>query len=62
MTFYGMGPASCFFFSIILSACLSVGMSAKIVNTIETALFQLGPTNKVHTRGSKVVQIIPFES
>ena len=48
--YYGMARAS-----VRLSGCLSVGLSAKIVNTIETEPFQLGPSNLVHillmTRG-----------
>ena len=38
-----------------LSVCLSVGLSTKLVNTIQTELLQLGPSNLVHifliTRG-----------
>ena len=41
--------------SVCLGVCLSVGLSAKLVNTIETEQFQLGPSNLVHillmTRG-----------
>ena len=41
--------------SVCLGVCLSVGLSAKLVNTIETEPFQLGPSNLVHillmTRG-----------
>ena len=49
-TYYGMARAS-----VCLSVCLSVGLSRKLVNTIQTELFQLGPSNFVYillmTRG-----------
>ena len=45
--------------SVRLGVCLSVGLSAKFVNTIETEPFQLGPSNLVHilfmTRGQTLL-------
>ena len=34
---------------VCLGVCLSVGLSAKLVNTIETEPFHLGPSNLVYT-------------
>ena len=34
--------------SVCLGVCLSVGLSAKLVNKIQTEPFQLGPSNLVH--------------
>ena len=41
---YGAGVC----LSVRLSRCLSVGLSSKLVNTIESEPFQLGPSNLVH--------------
>ena len=41
---YGVGVCP----SVCLSVRLSVGLSTKLVNTIQTELFQLGPSNLVH--------------
>ena len=49
-TYYGMARAS-----VRLSVCSSVRLSIKLVNTIQTEPFELGPSNLVHlllmTRG-----------
>ena len=34
--------------SVWTSVCLPVGLSAKLVNTIETEPFQLAPSNLIH--------------
>ena len=53
-TYYCMARAS-----VRPSVCLSVGMSTKLVNTIQTEPFQLGPSNLVHillmTRGQTLL-------
>ena len=47
--------------SVRLGVCLSVGLSAKLVNTIETELFQLGPNFSIHSTYDKRTHPIDFQ-